>query len=252
MTKTIASIYFVDVEAKRPLYGGYYRIPAIKKGSEPFLLRVDDKIQRSQEPGPDGKTKVSARYPVDARDIADDILREWTRETVGMTPDCRPGIWIVRDEVPVTDDQGRPEFDADKRPMWRPATDTERAEMWAEDLAAARIANANWADYLIRQGDLLADDPKQRILISGPMKIAARYFGRDREWLEELKDNDIKHCPYCTKAIAVHTVKCPHCQEVVDVEKYAKLQAQRDAAVEAARSEPVRPPVVAARQSARV
>lgn len=243
MTKQIASIYFAEVAAGRALYGGYYRLPAVPKGGEPVLLTIEDRIQRSQEPSPDGKTKAQVRYMVEARDIATDILREWTRETVGMSPSCQPGMWMVRDEVPVIDEQGRPEMDADHRAVWRLATATEKRAMWDEDLATARACNDNWGDYLIRQGDVLAEEPKQWVLISSLMKTAARHYGKEREWLQELKDSDIKKCPFCTKSIAIAALKCPNCQEVVDVERYAQEKARQEAVMDAAKSVPARPPV---------
>lgn len=239
MQKRIASIYFAPLKAERTLYGGYYDIPAVAKGAEPFVLTIGDKIQRSQEPSPDGKSKITQKYLVNGRDIANDILREWTRDSLGMTPECRPGVWIVRDEVPLTNEDGTPVVDADKAAQWRPATDTEKQTMWAEDLESARIANANWGDYLIQSGDVLAEDPKQWVLIGPLRRIACRYYGKDRPWLQELKDSDIKKCPYCTKAIPIQAVKCPSCLEVVDAARYNTMRAE----IVDAPTVPIRPPV---------
>lgn len=257
--RQIASIYFSTVKASRPLYGGYYEIPAVpkeesdrKKAVLPagvslgpggtFLLNIDQKIQRSQEPGPDGKRKVVQQYLVTDREISTDILREWTRETVGMTPDCGPGMWIVRDEVPLLNDDGTPQFDQDRRALWRQATDEEKKEMWAEDFAKAKERDANWAQYLINDGDRLAEDPKMRVLIGPLNKQACRAYGRDREWLEELKDGDTKVCDFCTKRIAVNAIKCPHCQEIVDPRRYAQKQAEFGAVVESHKGA-VKPPL---------
>jgi predicted nucleic acid-binding Zn ribbon protein len=251
MQKRIASIYFAPVLARRPLYGGYFEIPAVEKNAEPHILVIDDKVQRSQEPSPDGSTRVMQRYLIEGRDIAVDILREWTAESVGMTPDCRPGVWIVRDEVPLTQPSGLPQYDADGKAMWRQASEEERVAMWAEDRKAAEIAQANWADYLIRSGDVLAEDPKQWVLISNLMRVAARHFGKERPWLQELKDNDVKHCQWCTKAIPVFAVKCGFCHEIVDPERYVEMARKRDAVLEQSSASPVRPPVQSPRQPAR-
>ena len=231
MSKQIASVNFSEVAAARPLYGGYYKIPAVKKGAEPNLLTIEDKIQRSQEPGPDGKTRQLVRYMVTAREIAADILMEWTASSVGQTPDCHPGIWIVRDELPELNADGSPVFDADHKAVWRPATAKEKNEMWLEDLEANRIFTANWAEWLIRQGDVLAEDPKQWVLISKLMRAAAVAYGKERPWLQELKDSDIKHCQWCTKAIAIQSVICPNCQQIVDPERYARMKAAQDSLV---------------------
>ena len=256
MSKKIASIYFSEVEARRPLYGGYFKLPVVAKGEKPFILTIHDTVQRSQDPSPDGRTKITNRYPVTAREIAEDIMREWTRETVGMTPDCCPGIWIVRDEAPVTNDgsdpklpTGTPKFDADGNPLWRAVTKEEADANMEEDTEAARIRNANWGDYLIRQGDVLAEDPKQWVLISKLMRTACRYYGRERDWLQELKDSDIKHCWSCTKTIPIQAAKCPNCHEIVDMERYLAEKARQDSMLEAAGVElggkSFRPPVKA-------
>jgi ribosomal protein L37AE/L43A len=58
------------------------------------------------------------------------------------------------------------------------------------------------------------------------MKASAKYYGRDREWLEELKDGDTKSCQFCFKSIDRRVVKCPECGEIVDRAAYEKLTAK--------------------------
>jgi hypothetical protein len=243
MQKQIASIYFAEVKTDRALYGGHYRIPAVAKGGTPEFITVKDEIQRSQEPSPDGKSKYTRRDLIDGRHIAVDIVREWTQETPGMTPQCRPGIWVVRDEMPLLNPDGTPQFDADHNAQWRPATTEEKEQMFQEDLASNRNADANWAEFLIQQGDFLdGQEPSHRKFIGPLAKQAARHWGREREWLEELRDSDIKKCPYCSKSIAKVAVKCS-CGEIVDLEGYARLKQREKEVLEAAGKGVVRPPV---------
>lgn len=236
MKVRIASLYFVEVHASRPLYGGDYRIPAVPKGGDPVFLQVPDLIQRSQEPSPDGKTKVTNRYLIDGREIAADILREWTRDTFGMTPQCCPGIFMVREQLPVIQENGMPQFDGDNKPLWRDASTEEKESMWREDLANARKVNDAWGQHLISEGDRLNVDPKERVMISPLSKDAARYYGKERDWLQELRDGDIKKCQFCTKSVSVTSMVCEHCHQVIDYVRYAEEVARRDAAVEQAKA----------------
>lgn len=206
-------------------------------------MSVPDKIQRSQEPSADGKTKQTNRYLVDGREIAACILAEWTKHTFGMTPQCCPGIFMVREWMPELEPNGMPLFDGDKKPMWREASAEEKESMWQEDLANARKCNDAWGQHLINEGDRLSVDPKERVMISPMSKVAAKHYGKERDWLEELRDGDIKKCQFCTKSVAVTSMVCEHCHQVIDYARYAAEIAKRDAAVETAKAGIMAPPL---------
>lgn len=231
MTK-IASVYFAPVKAERPLYGGYYNIPGVPKGAKPAVVEIQNMVQRSQEPSADGQRREVRKFydSCTSRMIASDLLREWTTTAVGMGPDCRPGIWIVRDMLPVlrTDKghEGMPEVDADGNAIWRPGTPEECAAMWAEDEAVNRAAQDKWADFLISEGDKFAINPKERVYISSLMKLAARHYGKQRGWLTELRDGDVKKCQWCTKSIPAEAVICPECSKPADIAKYREMMRQ--------------------------
>ncbi len=231
MVKQIASIHFETKTARRDSYAGVFTLPAVPKGASPAVISIPDHIQREQGTWTEGRQL--RRSTVRGGEIASDVWAEWTERAIGMTPDRHPGIWIVRDVMPNLID-GKPEISAEHEAVVRLATEAERIQMWDEDLKAARVADANWAEYLIERGDTLARKVEERILITPTMRAAAIHYGRERDWLHALKDTDIQVCPYCSGSIPSTAIKCPKCQEVVNVEAYAALEARKNRAVSAA------------------
>jgi predicted nucleic acid-binding Zn ribbon protein len=219
MTKTIASIYPMPSHVERPLYSGIYDIPAVQKGDPPFLLKVEDKVQVGRTLHIMGHRET--RDQILGEQIADDICKQLAENAPGMGIDCGPGIWVVREEVTDADpDTGKP--------FNRPATEAEKAAMFAEDLAHAKVRQAAWMEYQIISGDRKEAQGKY-FEITPLMKLACRYMGRERKWLEEMKDGDVKRCRFCTQPIPANAIKCPKCQEIVDPEAYAREQAKRSA-----------------------
>ncbi len=226
MTKTVASIYYEERRAERTLYGGNYHMPAVPRGAKPALLQVTDKTQLERMPHIVGGGLIPRH--IAGEEIANDIVKHWTEGVLGMTGNVGPGIWIVRDVIPILDENGIPVMDALKIVQTRPATEAEKAAMWAEDLAEAVAKQARWGEYNIQQGDALANDQntKMRLLIGPTMKASCKYYGREREWMDELKDGDVKSCVFCFKSVDRRVLVCPHCQNVVDRAAYDKLTAK--------------------------
>lgn len=228
-TATICSIYPWEQKAERPKYQRVYTLPAVAKGDPPFLLPVPDEVQIEYDLYILGHKQKRLTVP-GKEEIAPDLLREWSENSPGMTMECGPGIWIMRDTVDETDEDGNITV--------RAATKAEKEAMFAEDLQRAKDRQAAWFEYQIMQGDRVADDPKTRDFVNKLMKIACVYMGRTRKWLEEMRDGDTKNCPWCTKSIPVQAIVCPECQRVVDFEGFAKLEARQKAAMQAGAAAP--------------
>lgn len=226
MTKTIASLYFEERRLTRPLYGGNFYAPAVPKGAKPFLLEVRDHRQPEKQPHIVGGHIIPRT--ITGEEIAADIVLHWTSGALGMKGDVRPGIWVVRDTITQVDENGVPIKDVFGAVQYRPATDEEKAAMWAEDVAENTACQARWGEFKIAVGDSYAKDEnsKMRLLIDPTMKAAAKYYGRDREWLDELKDGDTKTCQFCFKAIDARVLTCPNCREVVDRKGYDAATAK--------------------------
>lgn len=236
MQARVASIFFAPVKAER-IYGGVYELPAVPLGSSPVILTVGDRVQVEQGPyqlGSNGR-RSRRQHVVRGETIAHDIVNEWTQHGVGMTPQCRPGIWVVRERVPLVDANGSLQLDADGIALWREAEEIEKDAMWIEDLAAAHAADRTYANMLFMQGNAMADDPRLIPFISANTKLGAKHYGLDAEWLRDGAALHVKPCPYCTKVIPAAAIKCPKCTEVVDVEGYAALEVARQAALKVAK-----------------
>lgn len=235
----VASIYFAPVKAERIYAAGPYELPAVPSGAEPVLLPVSDRLQ--VEEGPVSLSSISGRrskrqHLVLGETIARDIVGEWTEHGVGMTPQCRPGIWVVRDRVPILNEEtGVPAIDANGVALWRPATEEERAEMWLEDLTAARMADQTYASALFMTANAMAENPRLIPLIPKNAKLAAKQYGMTAEWLKENAALNVRPCPYCTQIIPGAAIKCPKCTEVVNVEAFVALEAQKQLAMKAAK-----------------
>src|SRR5438067_105228 len=125
----VASIHFAEVTADRAIYGGRYAIPAVGLGQKPVILEIEDKVQRDEGPistGPGGNRRQQLRYHVDGFDIARDIVNQWTANGLGYTPDAHPGIWLVRDRLPLMrkDEHGKEDYvmDGFGHQVFRPAS----------------------------------------------------------------------------------------------------------------------------------
>lgn len=230
MTKTLASIYFSALqEIRRPLYQGIFAVKVVKKGEPPFLLTIRDHQEINDMPyfaGVNNNKPYKQRVTILGEQIAEDVLAHWTKMHPEMTPQCAPGMWVVRDVVYLWDDDGKAMIDAEGRQEFRAATREERDTMFAEDLAAAMARQDAWVEAAIRKGDIMAEDPKKIPWIPQYCMDSVDYSGREREWRHGLREGDIKACPFCTKSIASRAFKCPHCGEVVDAVGYAEFKAR--------------------------
>jgi len=239
MTTKIASIYYAAVRAERP-YGGPYEIPAVERGAPPVIVEIKDCIQVEQGPYSLGTNGRRARYvfQITGESIARDLVSQWTMSGLGMNPQCRPGIWVVRERLPLMNEDGTPQTDADQRALWRDATPEELDAMWEEDLAAAQQANYAYAQMHFTRANAVANEDQRLIpFIPEVARLGARFYGFDADWLHENSAVNVRSCPYCTKIISAKAVKCPHCNEVVNLEEYARLEVQRTALLASAKKE---------------
>jgi hypothetical protein len=235
----VASIHFAPLHAERH-FGGLYDLPAVPLGSDPAILTIPDRRQVEQGPisfGQNGRRSVRV-FVVNGEDIARDVVAQWTENGIFMTPQCRPGVWLVRDTVPLVKEDGTVEKDADGKPMFRMATGEEQRFMFAEDLMAARAADREYAYRVYQKAEADTQDKRLIPYVSPVAKLGARQYGMDAEWVaDSVQAANIKNCQYCTKIIPGRAIKCPHCQEVVDVDAYARLEAEKKIAMRLATDE---------------
>ena len=243
MVGRIASLHFAPLHGER-VYGAFADIPAQVRGAEkPFVVEVPDVIQRyagSYSESGDGKHRPTKRHLIFGRDVANDFVDEWTKHGVGMNPECHPAVWVVREHIPVTQADGKPVIDEmTGGPVFRDATEAEKAQMWQEDLAANTAAGHAYGQYLILFYNVQYTETPLKF-IPGSAKLACRFFGFDAEWSREVRDLAARErpCQYCTKTIPRAAMVCPHCHQVVDAERYAQEQKKLDAALGTAKLQP--------------
>ena len=239
----IASVHFAPVKAERGRPMRKYVIPAAEGIGKPQILTIHQVIEHDEGPYGPNKFREKITRLITAMEIGNDLIREWTQSGIYMGPDddgleARPGIWLVRDRVAVTDAEGVQQVDIMNHLVFRPATAEEFQQMWEEDLAAATANDARYGDRLIRKGVAIHNDPKAHagIPLSIPMKQAAKFYNVPAPFLYGVTKTGVKDCQYCKSVIDIAAVICAHCGQVVDqyaklmMEKEEKLAAQRKAA----------------------
>lgn len=238
MLTRVASIHFAPVKAERSIYGGYYALPAVPLAGDPAIIEVADRVQHDEGPitsGPGGGRRQPLHYAVYGHEIAADIVGQWTSNSLGMTPDSHPGIWVVRDAIHATRiDQNGDEIallDGFNKQVFRPATPEEAKRMWTEDVANARRADRAYAEWCYIKGNEIASDARMIQFVSRNYKLAARQYGLEADWLREGAELEVRPCISCTRVISKRAIVCPLCQQVNDFERYAVLQAQKDNAL---------------------
>lgn len=211
------------------------------------MLTVHGEIQRdwgSILPGT--STRQEHRWPVLAREIARDIVGEWSGVTIvgrGMTTNCHPGVWVVRDTVPVTERRlienpdGQKVIredllkDASGAITFREANATEFATMWDEDLRSNREADRHYAEWCWVDGNRISNDNKFNQLIPANYRLAAKHYDLEASWLKEAAAADSRSCPNCGRPGSKHTFVCGYCQQPTDLARWAAWQAEKDAAL---------------------
>jgi hypothetical protein len=230
VTAKVASIYFEEKEVERPLYSGKFKFPAVAKGGKPFILTIPDHHQSERMPYSVGGGKI-ARL-ITGQEIAHDIVQMLAHNGLGMSPQCGPGIWQVREFEPICDEHGVPQKDFDGRVQLVELSAEVKARYFAEDQAEASARQIAWADYLVGQGDMMDADPQQKLgqFITPAMRLAAAWSGLTPTWNQKSKTGDSILCPYCGSSIRKAIAVCPICQNVVDSKKFEALKKQLSAA----------------------
>lgn len=241
MLTRIASCHFHSVHAERGQYGGMYDIPAVGLNETPLVLEIQDKVQywegTFESSNVIGRRKQN-KTMVWGEQIAEDLVAQWTLNGDGRTHNSHPGIWVVRDRIFETTPSGQIACDLEGKALFRTPTDEERDQMWEEDYARCKAADANYARYLITVADSMANDPRgSRAQFISPVAVAAaKAYAPNAAWLRIGHELIPNVCPYCQARVPAKVIKCPNCKEVVDLAAFAALQARQKKAVREAES----------------
>lgn len=230
-TAHVATIHFHErIVDRKQFQFGTYTLPAVPLGAPPVVIEVPDKIQIDRGPFKDsmrGNQRSIVKFPETGQVIAHDIVHECTASGLGMTEGCHPGIWFVRESMPLLHEQdviengrmmfaqGTQQRDAEGGAMWRPATEAEKSAMWAEDLADAIVSDAAYAEMLIAYANSL-DERIWSKAISPVTKAAAKHYNITTGWNTKAGALERMSCPHCGEQVVKTAAVCRFCTRVVD------------------------------------
>lgn len=252
-TAKIASIYFAPVKEDLSAFGfGVYSMPAVEFGASPLVVEITDKTQHDKGPYNGNRQRQSVSFLHAGASIARSLLNSWSGLGMGMTPDCRPGMWLIREVMPQMSIERRlesgqvvpseQERDGEGAGIWREATAEEKKAMWDEDLASAKTAQRRYADYLFMQANIMAERPAMIQFIPQVTRLAADYYKRSFDWMKEgASSEEMIACPWCQKRIPPKSIVCQGCSQIVDAPRYAALKQEQEAASEEVLTRPVAP-----------
>lgn len=245
MTCKIASVHFMPVLAVRNYKGDPFMLGAIDKpGADPVIMDLDDMAQRDSQPYNGQPRRMPITYPVMGEEIARDLVQEWTERGLMMNNGCHPGIWVVRQHIPIINEEtGIAVLDVFGKQKFRPATPEETQQMWDEDLAAARTADLAYANECFIAGQKIAADVRTAHLVAKAYKTAAIFYGMEANWSRLGATAMNTSCPHCGKPTSKLNFICASCSQPTDMERWAEFTAKKQAALDAVASRLMSAPV---------
>lgn len=224
----ICSLHWMPLHAERKMFedidrekkcGGIYDIQAVSPGGAPAIITIRDMRQTERGGYADSanqKQRSIHRYIIDGQNIARDLVNQWAYQGVGMTEGCRPGVWVLRDSLPVVDPTtGVQLVDADGIGERRPATAEEQREMLAEDIEKYRAADQEFASLEVMKANSQAENPKLVEFITKRAKKAAERLQVEAAWLKPAA-LATRHCPFCESIVSKTAIVCRFCHNVID------------------------------------
>ena len=229
-TAHIATVHWWPVLVDRKQFGfGVFTLPAVAPlGAGAQVITVTDKVQTDRGPyseSQDRRKRSIRKFPETGEVIARDIVHNCTETGNRMSAGCHPGIWRVRESMPLlyetdvfeeshlTHRAGEQQVDAEGTGLWRPATDAEAKAMWDEDEAHARAADAAYVEELIAYADSV--DERNWRWVSPITKAGAKHYGITRLWNNKAADLAKVPCPRCGEPTYKAAVQCK-CGYIID------------------------------------
>ena len=160
-----------------------YELEPVPRGGKTFTLEVYDGFEsvrdwiESAEQG----TQIVKSNPVDCREIAENLVREWAGNFVDVPANAGLGIKIIRGSVPHVDE--------------------------LRDMKEELSRFANWQFQKAEQHARLNEWKE----ISETMRVCAKWLGQDRIWSEPQKAGELTACAACRETISSLASVCPKC-----------------------------------------
>lgn len=229
----IASVHFWPMVAKRNYFPEGYQIAAYDPAvdDEPQIVEVKSLIEAEDGPYGGNNERLKRESLVDAMEIANCIIREWTTTGIYMSPSAHPGIWIVREYAPLRNGSGDYLFGLDKKQEYGEVSASDKAKFMSADMANAMERDEEYARALIDKALMIHAAPKEHAgtPISKPMRAAVKRYIPQDQWPEFMYKRNLeatKPCDYCKKKISSDSITCPFCQQIVDAKAFYARKLQ--------------------------
>lgn len=221
-TVTIASVYWSDLKATREFWKAGttprafisdFRIPAVKRKTDPpntiivpaCYQHVNIGGKESRENWQDklvlsDEQLLSSANPYldSAKEVARDLISEWTHTAIDAGDRGGPGIWVCAGDYPTE-----------------------------EEIKSALRRQSVWALYICALADKMWFN-NQRLGITDFYRNAAKWLGNEGyEWVNiDTSEVTMKTCPLCGKMTPVGFPVCQGCNMVHDQALMRKIQTE--------------------------
>ena len=193
-------------EFKPSLIPNRFLIPACKDVKEPVLFHVQDGVRTFEYIDELRKNKV---YPIETNKLAEALVNDVKNTIFGKNNEQKafPGLgWLVGE--------------VDKDTLFK------KHKAVYDNLIKEQN---NWFQHLV----LIADDDWQKFhqhkMITQLSINAAKALGLKREWIMSF-DDTARQCPFCQSFVNTYAIKCPQCNEIIDMVKYTEMKTMQEKA----------------------
>lgn len=198
---TVVTLLPYEITEEKPhLFPGVFDLPAAPKDGF-SLFYVGESVHFI----PDAfDEKRNYRQLTPPYEMARSICEDYNCAHIGLTPNAGPGLFYLHDRL------SKQQILDNKESKTLLEFYRERQKRWFHNLVA--MADADW------------EKNHNRMAVSDLQRIAAQSLGVVKDWVS-IAIQEQMSCPFCRVMIAVDSVKCANCKEVVNVEAYNKLVA---------------------------
>src|SRR5688572_21630832 len=161
-----------------------YHIREVKHGMAPNIFEIEEAplgdisvlvVNKGTYPIYMSDTRRTVRYPIEALEVAESVVRDYVSTLLAYADDCAPGMFAVEGAH----------------------TKEEIKKLYADRIEKVRKIQNTWLERLVQ----IADDDWARFhqykLISEIQRFACKALNLTREWNSVVKDQIDHRCPMC-------------------------------------------------------
>lgn len=198
---TVVSLIPREVFEEKPhMLPSTFRIPAAIYGDISILH-----VEEGTHYVPDPFSQRSLKQVTSPAEMARSICEDYNSAHIGTSENCGPSLFWV---------EGR-------------LTKNEIKQHYKAELDRAKISLRNWFHALVSMADADWQKNHNMLAVSDLQRIAAQSLGIKKDWVEFI-GQETKLCPFCKFNIAIDSIKCVNCKEVVDQKAYDKIMKGKD------------------------